>query len=92
MIYNARFIQVVEPSHTSGSPFRMRDHYSNIIGDIYALTDAFCDSSDISCIEEEMRSNTATIMALLNSEESFGYTHIIRDKEGSIFAITIGTK
>lgn len=84
----ARYVNEVEPSNTPGEPFRQRDHYSNIILDIYAVLDVSCDSSDRADLNDKFRNNQFNILENIESEKYWGYTHLIQDDEKKLFIVT----
>lgn len=88
-IKSASYVDEVEPSDTPGEPFRLRDQYPNIILDIYALHDVPCDSSDLACLNDDLTNNQLHSVKIINPEKFWGYTNIVQDSEGNLYAIIL---
>lgn len=78
----------VEPSNSPGEPFRQRDHYENIILDIYAVRAVPCDSSDRADLNDKFHNNQLKLLVNIDSEKYWGYTHLIQDDEEDFYVVT----
>ena len=83
------YVCIVESPDTQGEPFRQRDHYTNIILDIYALDDSPCDSCDIAWLNEEFENDKLKNIKDIDHEKNWGYTNIVQDSSGDLYAVTL---